>query len=39
MRQIPVLTQAGLHGVDDVWEAVSTQQEAGGLLVIAWCHS
>lgn len=34
-----VLTQPGLHGVDDVREAVSTQEEAGGLLVIARCHS
>lgn len=34
-----MLTQPGLHRVDDVREAVGTQEEAGGFLVKAWCHS
>lgn len=33
------LTQSGFHWVDDMWEAVGAQEEAGGLLVKAWCHS
>lgn len=34
-----MLTQPSLHRVDDMWEAVCTQDEAGGLLVKAWSYS
>lgn len=34
-----VLTQPGLHRVDDMREAVGAQEEARGLFVKAWRHS